>query len=251
MTLYYIIMSSKIIAAWNLFLDIIFPPVCLICRRRLNRQNFSAFSFLCSVCASKIVLNDSLFCAVCGRRLPENKKICHQESPFILAAAGSYQDKTLSQLIGLLKYRKIKTAALPLAEILSQYLKNLDKNYQLGIENFCLIVVPLHWRKQRQRGFNQAELICVELAKNLGLIFIKDALERTRNTASQVELKEKEKRQNNVQNCFAWRQSFQLPPQNIILIDDVCTTGATMTEAAKELKKAGAKKIIGLVAAKT
>lgn len=244
-------MNSKIIAVWNLFLDVIFPPVCLICRRGLNRQNHSPFSFLCAACASKIVLNDSLFCAVCGRRLPENKKICHRESPFILAAAGSYGDKTVSCLIGLLKYRKIKSAALPLAEILSRYLKNLDKNYQLGIENFCLVAVPLHWRKRKQRGFNQTDLIAEEVARKLGLIFVKNVLERTRDTPSQVELKEKEKRQNNVLNCFVWQPSVSLPRKNVILVDDVCTTGATMAEAAKELKKAGAKKIIGLAAAKT
>ncbi|OGG43385.1 hypothetical protein A3G50_02435 [Candidatus Jorgensenbacteria bacterium RIFCSPLOWO2_12_FULL_42_11] len=259
-------MKEKTLKFWGLFLDLLFPPVCLVCRRRLTQYKETkkdspearpeeraaaegnSFSFLCSSCSQKIKINTAAFCPVCSKRLPENKKTCHQESPFILAAAGFYGDKTLDPLITLLKYQKIKTAAIPLGEILTEY---LIQNLKLEIKNFILVPVPLYWGKEKQRGFNQANLIADQLAKNTGLAVVKNILKRIKNTASQVGLKDKEKREINVRGCFAVEKPELLFQKNVIILDDVFTTGATMKEAASVIKKAGAKKIIGLVAAKT
>ena len=258
-------MKEKTLKFWGFFLDLLFPPVCLACRRRLTQykteKNFlkarlgeraaakgNSFSFLCSSCSQKIKINTAAFCPVCSKRLPENKKTCHQESPFILAAAGFYGDKALDPLITLLKYQKIKTEAIPLGAILTEY---LIQNLKLEIRNFILVPVPLYWRKEKQRGFNQANLIADQLAKNTGLTVVKNILKRIKNTASQVELKDKEKREINVRGCFAVEKPELLFQKNVIILDDVFTTGATMKEAASVIKKAGAKKIIGLVAAKT
>jgi ComF family protein len=256
-------MKEKIRKIWGIILDILFPPVCLVCRRRLTRceatntsestkeKNLSkkisgAFSFLCPSCSQKIQINNTAFCPVCSRRLPENKKTCHQDSLFILAAAGFYGDEILDKLITLLKYQKIKQAAIPLGEILSRYLENC----KLKIENFVIIPVPLHWRREKNRGFNQSDLIADRLSKTSGLAVVKNILKRTRNTPSQVGLKEKEKREINVQNCFVVEKPELLFQKNVILLDDVFTSGATMKEAVEVIKKAGAKKIIGLVVAK-
>jgi len=250
-------MENKLARLGNFILDILFPPICLVCRKRLDRSkttnisestNTNNFSFLCFSCSQKIQINNTAFCPVCFRRLPENKKTCHRESPFILAAAGFYGDEILDRLIALLKYQKIKQAAVPLGEILSKY---LIRNLKLEIRNFLIVPVPLHWRKEKQRGFNQTRLIADCLSKNTGLPVVKNALERIKNTASQVKLKDKEKREFNVQNCFVAEKSELLSGKNIVLLDDVFTTGATMKEAASVIKKSGAKKIIGLVAAKT
>src|SRR3989338_4540883 len=159
-------MKEKTLKFWGLFLDLLFPPVCLVCQRRLTQYKETkkdspearpeeraaaegnSFSFLCSSCSQKIKINTAAFCPVCSKRLPENKKTCHQESPFILAAAGFYGDKTLDPLITLLKYQKIK--------------------------NFILVPVPLYWGKEKQRGFNQSNLIADQLAKNTGLAVVKN-----------------------------------------------------------------------------
>jgi len=278
----------------GLFLDLIFPPICLVCRKRLTQykteRNFpearleeragmvrvseanerasdesqrantlgeravargNSFPFLCCFCSQKIKINNAAFCPVCSRRLPENRKTCHRGSPFILAAAGFYGDEILDRLIALLKYQKIKQAAAPLGEILSQYLKNLIGNWELDIRNFIIVPVPLYWRKEKQRGFNQSNLIADCLSKNTGSPIARNILKRTKNTASQVELKDKEKREINVVGCFEVVKPELISGKNIILLDDVFTTGATMKEAAKEIKKSGARKIIGLVVAKT
>ena len=283
-------MEEKTLKFWGFVLDLIFPPVCLVCRKRLpsnesrpnlsekisrspdglgsrrsrdrrgeGKENFAAgtklFWFskaslagICLYCFQKIKINTATFCPVCSRRLPNNKKTCHQDSPFILAAAGFYGDKALDSLIALLKYQKIKQAAIPLGEILTRY---LIKNLALDIKDFVLVPIPLHWRKEKQRGFNQAHLIADQFAKNTGLVTAKNILKRMKNTASQVELKDKEKREINVRGCFAVEKPELLFQKNVIIIDDVFTTGATMKEVASVIKKAGAKKIIGLVVAKT
>lgn len=268
-------MKEKILKFWGFFLDLIFPPVCLVCRQKLTKTSSQSereserqkpvkilagdlsgglekkLSLICHSCSQRIKINTAAFCPVCSRRLPENKNTCHQDSLFILAAAGFYGDEALGKLIALLKYQKIKQAAVPLGEILTQYLKNLSRFYQLDIENFLIIPIPLHRRKENQRGFNQTCLIADQLVKNTGLTAAKNILKRTKNTASQVELKDKEKREINVSGCFAVENPELLFQKNVIILDDVFTTGATMKEAASAIKKAGAKKIIGLVIAKT
>jgi len=251
-------MKEKIDKIWAFALDLIFPPVCLACRKKLTGNlpqtataEKNCFPFLCLACSQKIQLNNTAFCPVCSRRLPENKKTCHQDSLFILAAAGFYGDKALDELIALLKYQKIKQAAVPLGGILTAYLKELFKNYGLKTENFLIIPIPLHWQKENKRGFNQSCLLAEQLAKNTGLEVNKNILKRIKNTASQVELKDKEKRAENVINCFAIENPKLLSGKNIIILDDVFTTGATMKEAARILKNSGARKIIGLVVAKT
>jgi len=259
-------MKEKINKVWGflpagrqVFLDLLFPPVCLVCRKRIDAKEDKFF--LCLSCLQKIKLNNTAFCPVCSRRLPENKKTCHQDSSFILAAAGFYGDEVLDSLITLLKYQKIKQAAVPLGEILSRYLKDLFKNYELSpygrplegreIKDFLIIPIPLHWQKEKQRGFNQSYLIAGQLGKNIGLPIENNILKRIKNTASQVELKDREKREINIKNCFIVEKPELLFQKNIIILDDVFTTGATMKEAASAIKKAGAKKIIGLVVAKT
>lgn len=235
--------------AGRFLLDLLFPPVCLVCRKRINMDENKLF--LCASCLDKVKLNNTAFCPVCSRRLPKNKKTCHQESRFILAAAGFYGDEILDPLISLLKYQRIKQAAVPLGEILTNYLEDLFKNYELEMKDFLIIPVPLHRQKEKQRGFNQSYLLANQLSKNTGLPIANDILKRTKNTASQVELKDKEKREINVKNCFTLENSELLNGKNIIVLDDVFTTGATMKEAAAVIKKAGVKKVIGLVIAKT
>lgn len=227
-------MTELLIKFKNFCLDLLFPPVCLVCRRRLDKN--SSFSFLCFSCSQKIQINTGL-----------DKKTG-------LAAAAYYCDEILRQLIFILKYQKIKTAAVPLAEILSKYIKNLEIFPLRGIsrseKNYYIVPIPLHRRREKERGFNQSSLIAEQLSKITGLPILKNVLKRIKNTPSQVELKEKKKREMNVRGCFAVVNSEFLAGKNIIVLDDVSTSGATMREAIKTLKNSGANKILGLAVAK-
>jgi ComF family protein len=113
-----------------------------------------------------------------------------------------------------------------------------------------IIPVPLHRSRLRQRGFNQAVLIGRELSRHLALPMAPDALIRTRATEPQIELSAAERRVN-VRGAFSVKCPESIAGKRILLLDDVMTTGSTMDECSKELKKEGAAKIIALTIART
>jgi len=109
-----------------------------------------------------------------------------------------------------------------------------------------LIPIPLHPKRFRDRGFNQAEVLGTILAKRLNIAVRTDILRRTRATMPQAEIKEKKKRLENMKNSFVSREIRE----NILLFDDVCTTGATLRNAAIALKQAGANHIWAITIAR-
>lgn len=158
-----------------------------------------------------------------------------------ILAATDYNDELAKRAIWLLKYRGIKTLSKPLAELIRQ--RTLEK---IKIKNPVFIPIPLSPKRLRERGFNQSELIAKYLSDNV----ITNVLYKTRETDSQVSLKDREKRLNNLKDSFGVKNPELVADKNIILIDDVSTTGATIAEAKKILKEAGAKRVIGIVVAR-
>jgi ComF family protein len=245
----------------NLLLDILFPPLCLNCQKHLENRN----ELICEQCLSLIKLNNTLFCPVCRARLAENKLLCRHSAkenpafPYLLAAAGNYDEPVLQNLIHYFKYKSFENLAPILGEIILKYLDNLFKNSnnnggivdytKLEIRNFIVVPIPLHKRRERERGFNQAKLLAGIIAKKFNLE-LKDCLKRIKNTKPQSQLKDGEKRQSNVFNCFLIAGSDFIKGKKIILVDDVFTSGSTINEAIKILKANGAKRIIALVVAK-
>ena len=191
-------------------------------------------------------IHETLFCAVCRARLPENKKICHKNAPLILGAATNYENEEIRKAIWRLKYRGKTGFSNLLAGIMAIYCKRLG----LDLDEYIVVPVPLSKERHRQRGFNQSHLIAESLSKKIGLPLVSDALIRTLHTAPQAEQKDWLDRKKNLVGAFTAAVTHSLEGKNVILIDDVCTSGATLQEAAKALKTAGVKKILGLVAAK-
>jgi len=113
-----------------------------------------------------------------------------------------------------------------------------------------IIPIPLHPSRERGRGFNQSEAIAEEISKTLGVKLMTGNLIRIKNTKPQPEIKGLEKRQENIAGCFAVKNPELIKGKKIIPIDDVFTSGSTMNEAVKILRKAGAARVIGLVIAK-
>lgn len=229
--------NNKVI---NLILDIIFPSYCLGCGKYLKNG-----ATLCPSCFLKIGVNKTLFCGKCRARLPENKKICHLDFPYVLGAAASYRDETVKELVHNLKFKGVRDASARLGELLIKYLKELD----LDLENFLIIPVTLGKKRLRSRGFNQAELLAKEVARYFNLPMVPNALTRNKETKPQTELKSLEERFSNLKESFSASDDKIISGKNILLIDDVSTSGATLNAAAAALKKSGAKKIIALVAA--
>jgi len=222
-------------------LDVLFPSLCVGCTAELEKG-----AVLCNACMQTIHLHRSLFCGKCGARLPGGNKICHSSHPYILAAAGRYADETLRNLIHTLKFKRARSAAKTLAHLATRYLKQCD----IDLTDYVLVPIPLSRKRERERGFNQTTLIANTLAPILNLEINERVLARTRHTTPQTELEDFDARVYNIQDCFTIVEPSSLKTRNILLLDDVTTSGATLSEASRALKKAGAKRIVGLVIAK-
>jgi ComF family protein len=154
---------------------------------------------------------------------------------------GSYEG-TLRELVHLYKYGRIQTLSRPLGELLAAALP-LDERID------AVTPVPLHWRKQWQRGFNQAELLARGMARRRGVPVVR-ALRRVRSTQTQAGLSNTARRRN-VAAAFQCRRGAQtLAGRRVLLIDDVMTTGSTAAACARVLKRAGVARVVLLTVAR-
>lgn len=164
---------------------------------------------------------------------------------FMLGSAERYGNETLTELVKILKYKKLETAAIPLGSLLGKFVETAGVNLQ----KYEIIPIPLAPKRLRERGFNQAELIAKEMLKCLSLPENKlslNILERSRHTEPQVTMASFEERAKNVAGCFSVLNPDAVKGGSFALVDDVFTSGSTIKEAVTILKNAGAKKIIAL-----
>jgi ComF family protein len=156
-------------------------------------------------------------------------------------AIGHYEG-TLKEIVHALKYSGRHSLARPLAERMCQLGSELLEDVD------CVVPVPLHWRREYQRGFNQAR----EIARHVGLPVV-DVLVRRRATRAQVELAA-DRRRANVAGAFGlrhnWFRGCAVRGKTVLLIDDVSTTGATLNACAMVLRDAGASDVYALTAAR-
>jgi ComF family protein len=228
-------------AAFKFFLDLLFPIECLGCSKEGE--------YICEPCFHSIPTGWN-FCLFCRRPSLEGR-LCLMCVPrhaidrvFI---AGDYNSKTLKNAIRALKYSYVEDLKKPLGKFLIQHLQ-----YQkVFFEHHDIVIVPMPLSKTRfrERGFNQAELLAREVAEYLRLPLLTSALLRARHTDAQVGLTEDERREN-IAGAFKVKSFEEVKDKSVLLIDDVATTGATLEEAAKVLKNAGAKEVWGAVLAK-
>ncbi len=153
---------------------------------------------------------------------------------------GSYEG-TLRELIHLFKYGKVESLARPLSRFVLRAIP-LDLNIDL------VMGMPMHWRKHWERGFNQADLLARSIAKRRGLRLATN-LARKRYTKAQAGLTEAERR-DNLKDSFRVRRPAQVRGKQILLVDDVFTTGATLRSAAAALKEAGAAHVTAVTLAR-
>ncbi len=223
------------------FVDLLFPARCAACGALT--QDARA---ICAPCFEAIPAERTLFCGECRARIPSASRICHPKFPCLMGAAASYDDPRIRALIAALKFKGIERAAEPLGELLAHYALQLP----LTFDSFVIVPVPLSARRARTRGFNQSALIARVVGEHLHIPLAEHILVRTRHTKPQSELKGAALREKNVAGCFSAQSSSSPSGASILLIDDVVTSGATMREAARALKAAGARRVVALAAAK-
>jgi ComF family protein len=227
----------------NFCLDILFPIECISCG--------DEGKFLCDHCFLDIELNEKQDCPKCHKttKLGNFCKDCEKTSRLNgIIVSATYENDLLQKAIHTLKYKYIQDLSKPLSKILIFGLKKTIFKEKIDHE-FIILPIPLHKNRLRERGFNQSELLCIEVAKYFKLIYLNDVLSRTKKTKSQMSLNPIYRRKN-IKGAFFCDKPEFIKNKKIILVDDVCTTSATLEECAKSFYDFGPSEIWGLVLAR-
>lgn len=231
-------------------IDIIYPKICHACKKKINTSLID--EVICIECWTRIKKNTPPFCYSCGRNLRGEKPLKNtclncikRPLEFDRAFSPCLYEGVIKELIHVFKYQKKDYLGLTLAKLMIDFIKE----YNLPIQFMDLIIpIPLYKTKLREREFNHAFILSKYLGAELKKEVSAERLTRNKNTKTQTELKDNE-RFSNVNACFSVPQENCVKSRNILLIDDVLTTGATVSEAALTLKNAGANKVYVLTLA--
>lgn len=221
--------------------DLFYPRKCLACKDVLAPAESS--KHVCAGCFAKIKFNVPPFCHACGRHLEDlktHKNLCPQclrlKFNFDRAFSPCSYDGVVKELIHEFKYKGKIRLAKPLGALMADFIRE----YSLPIEYIDHILpMPLSKTRLREREFNQAHHLSNHIASEFGKTILEGALIRTRHTRSQTELEIHERRKN-ILGSFKVAEPETVKNMNLLLVDDVLTTGATSSEAAGALKEAGA-----------
>lgn len=239
-------MKTILVKAGKWLLNALLPCTCAHCGVDLHYLRTDP---LCPGCAVLLEPLPELHCQGCGLPLPSGGASCRDcrggRGALRLARAAFVFNPELRSLIHAFKYRAREDLVIFLAGHMAGALERFP---ELGPYNFC-VAVPLHTSRLRERGFNQAELLAAALAPRGNLFHLQGAVERGRNTPSQTTLSKKERRAN-MAGAFRVIRPELAKGRNILLIDDVATTLATLEELAAELKRAGAKGVAAFTLAR-
>lgn len=196
-------------------------------------------------------LEGELLCEKCILKIPPPKP---NECAIKITSVFCYKNDTTKKAIHFLKYKNKKGLGKIFARSLHDIILEelVEQKTFSNFSNPILVPIPLSKKKLKERGFNQSEIIAREMSliDNGELLTLStDILYKTKDTMSQASIKNRSKRMQNLKGCFSTKRQHLIKNKNIILIDDVTTTGATINEAGKILLKAGAKKIIAFTVA--
>lgn len=210
--------------------DWIYPPSCCGC----NQPG----TLFCSSCLESITFLDKGLCSLCGYPRDGARRCAgcfHLQPQFTKIRCLAHYDGSIKDAVHQLKYQNNLGLGIELARLLHELC--IQQNWPIDL----ITPVPLSKQRQKERGYNQAAMIAYPLALQLGIPFDDKNLKRIRETSSQVEL-DVHQRQQNLLNAFDIPTN-RFSGKNVLLVDDVITTGATINDCARALKKSGAKEV--------
>jgi competence protein ComFC len=219
----------------NSFLNILFPETCPVCQHPA-KDHYTAP--ICPDCWQAVSPYEGPMCRRCGTPLVSDAStICGEclahEPAFSCARSFGLYEGVLKKTISLLKFYGIRRLSRPLSDVML--------NMKIP-ETDIVIPVPLHEKRLKKREFNQSALIARYLAESKGIKVVLNSLVKIRDTMPQVGLSSQE-RKKNIKGAFSVENNSFITGKDIVLVDDVVTTGATVRECSKVLKKAGARDI--------
>lgn len=231
-------------------LDHVFPPQCAACR--------VMGTWLCEACAALLERLEKPYCSRCAQPLAaglaaegpvggEREQLCGRcgVEPLALSviSAAYLMRGPAREMVHRLKYDGWRALAPVLAEALARELA------RSALKLDVIVPVPLHRSRERERGYNQAELLATEVGRLTGIRVERRSLARWRATASLVRANDAEERRAVVTGAFRW-MGAPLAGNRTLLVDDVCTTGSTLDACARVVLSAGAADVAGLVVAR-
>lgn len=259
----------------NFVFDLFFPLKCISCGAE-NEDLEPKERWICQSCVRKIPLRKFQTCPVCEEY--SDGGITHfrcRGKTFLegLWVASEYKNKIIGDAIKKLKYDFIRDLAFPVSKIiersvyeaeefgnfhdliLSEFSRSDEEEKYMDKERnkkraSVIVPVPLHKKRYNWRGFNQAELISEELSLIFKLEIASGAIIRIKNTKPQMKIGSLAERRRNIEGAFFVEKAKTIKDKDVIIVDDVSTTLSTIDECAKAVKKAGAKNVWGLVAAR-
>lgn len=223
--------------------DFLFPKLCLGCS--------ALGSYICLNCQKKLISIKKDICIYCGHGSymglthPGCKKRNGIDGYVSFYVYNSFMQKIIKHI----KYRLVTDVFMEFKQIIQPNIQKKIIFYKQLLKKGLLQPVPLHSIKLKSRGFNQALLIG-EFFNTMLELPIVDYFERIKKTVSQAELNEKKERYQNIRGAFKQKSNICIKGRTVIILDDVTTTGFTLLELAKAIKKSGAKKVFGITLAK-
>ena len=219
-------------------LDLLFPPQCGGCGKQGVRW--------CDDCRRNVQVLDGIVCDICG--LPQDEPgvcgVCLANRPhFRSLRAWAVFEEPVQSALHKLKYRRDISMGDAIAAEMLPYVENLRMDWKFDL----IVPVPLGKQRMRERGYNQVAMIAKPLAMGLGLQYLPNGLTRRKETRSQVGLSREERRQNVHEAFQAWNGANG---KNVLIMDDVSTTGSTLSAGAEALYAAGAREVYALTVAR-
>ena len=223
-------------------IDFIFPPSCSICKKPFDSEEEGG---ICPHCLSQIKYIGSPLCERCGKPFYSEVSDDHlcgdcltNERYFNRARAVGYYTGILRKAIHLLKYKLMENLAFQLGNIMAGQMRYFISNATYHL----IIPVPLHPKRLRERGFNQALSLARLINRKYSIPLDRYTLTRSKLTKPQVGLSEQDRR-DNVRGAFSLLKSDKVTDRTILLVDDVYTSGSTVEECSRVLIKAGADRV--------
>jgi ComF family protein len=217
-------------------MDALFPIFCIACG--------AEGAWLCGGCVGEAALQGVFTCVGCRRETPGGSTCerCRKLTPVEqLIAVDRYGTGVTSELVRLWKYKSLRSVEPFLTSFVRRF---FESRRALFPETSLIVPVPLHLRRECERGFNQAEALSGILGTLMGAEVV-NVLERRRYTTPQVKIPEKKDREKNMSGVFRCRDADAIRGKDILLVDDVVTSGATITQCARTLAESGAGRIFG------
>ena len=220
-------------------LDLLYPPKCAGCSREGQ--------FICDSCLNAQPRLLAPYCLACAQPL-QRGSTCAEclRTPLAIDAirAPFLMEGAVRHAVHQLKYDNLRAIAPQLGMLMADFMSSE------GVSGDALVPVPLHNRRERQRGYNQAHLLAREAGKLLQIPVASGLLSRESNTPPQTRSRSAEDRKANVKESFYCPEHSETKGRTLVLVDDVCTTGATLDACATALKLAGALRVYGVTLAR-